>query len=141
MLIIQILQRDHLFGAQNKYFALRILRQSRQNFVLVNFFVNKYVHHLQNVPEKRQLVISNICFEPGVLKITRVVIANAPLAISQCIPRYFHCTSCYFQCTPLYFQCTTRYFYFLTFELMDRFSKFKCLNRLELSPKHDSVQN
>ena len=35
--------RDQLFRNQNKYFALRILSRSRHNFVLIYFFVNKYL--------------------------------------------------------------------------------------------------
>ena len=35
--------RNQLFRFQNKYFALRILSRSRHNFVLINFFVNKYL--------------------------------------------------------------------------------------------------
>ena len=35
--------RDQLFRFQNKYFVLRILSRSRHNFVLIYFFVNKYL--------------------------------------------------------------------------------------------------
>ena len=54
--------RDQLFRNQDKYFALRILSRSRHNFVLIYFFVNKYVYRLHNMPDKRRLVTSNICF-------------------------------------------------------------------------------
>ena len=54
--------RDQLFWNQNKYFALRILSRSRHNFVLIYFFVNKYVYCLHNIPDKRRLVTSKVCF-------------------------------------------------------------------------------
>ena len=57
-----MIPRDQLFQNQNKYFALRILSQSRHNFVLIYFFVNKYGYCLHNIPDKRRLVTSTICF-------------------------------------------------------------------------------
>ena len=54
--------RDQLFRNQNKCFALRILTRSRHNFVLIYFFVNKYVYCLHNMPDKRRLVTSKVCF-------------------------------------------------------------------------------
>ena len=51
--------------------ALRILSQSSHNFVLIYFFVSKYVHCLYNMPNKRRLVTSKICFgskEAGLLE-------------------------------------------------------------------------
>ena len=54
--------RDQLFRNQNKYFAIQILRRSRQNFVLVCFFVNKYVYCWHNMPVKRRLVTSKVYF-------------------------------------------------------------------------------
>ena len=35
--------RDQLFRNQNKYFAFRILSRSRHDFVLIYFFLNKYI--------------------------------------------------------------------------------------------------
>ena len=42
-----MIPRDQLFRNQNKYFALPILSQSRHKFVLIYFFVNKYVYARQ----------------------------------------------------------------------------------------------
>ena len=55
-------RRDQLFRNQNEYFVLRILSQSKHNFVLIKFFVNKYLYCLHNMHNKRQLVTSKICF-------------------------------------------------------------------------------
>jgi len=63
--------RDQLFRNQNKYFALRILRRSRHNFVLIYFFVNKYVYCFHIMPDKRRLVTSKVCLcseKAGLLK-------------------------------------------------------------------------
>ena len=55
--------KDQLFRNQNKYFALRILSRSRHtNFVLIYFFVNKYVYCFLNIPDIRRLITSKVCF-------------------------------------------------------------------------------
>ena len=53
--------RDQLFRNQNKYFALRILSRSRHTFVLIYFFINKYLYCFYNMPYKRRLVTSKLC--------------------------------------------------------------------------------
>ena len=55
--------RDQLFRNQNKYFALRKLSRTLHNFVLIYFFVNKYVYYLHNMPDKIRLVRFEICFD------------------------------------------------------------------------------
>ena len=62
VLIIGIFPRDQKFQTQNKYFALRILSQSTNNFVFIYFFVNKYIFCLHYMPDKRRLVTSKVCF-------------------------------------------------------------------------------
>ena len=54
--------RVQLFWNQNKYMALRILSQSRHNFVLIYFSIKKYVYCLHNMPDKRRLLTSKVCF-------------------------------------------------------------------------------
>ena len=61
--MIGMIQETSYFGTKTyTYIALRILSRSRHNFVLTYFFVNKYVYCLHNMPEKKRLVTSKVCF-------------------------------------------------------------------------------
>ena len=77
-----MITRDQLFRDQNKYFALRTLSQCRHNFVLIYFLVKKYVYCLQNMPDKRQLVTSNICFGSKIAGLLDHSYKKCPLASS-----------------------------------------------------------